>query len=289
MGMLRFNYRSQALGYYVNITVVYPTLNYSFYNVEENRGFHGQSSKVKGVYHPGMKFQTVYLIHGGSDDDSLTYRFTNAERYAEENNVMLVTPGIQNSFGVDACYGVQYHTFLTEELPVVIQSLFASSSKREDNFIVGYAMGGNIALGTALLRPDLYSACVDISGGIGMTLDTDMLKSELEGEHFRNNFYLYNAAFGSAEDIEQSKFNVYKAAKYHKEQKHELCKFFFACGGKEFIRFRLEKDVQLLKELGYDVQYILDEDMDHDFSMWDKYIGIALNQLLNLDRDVHKP
>lgn len=43
--------------------------------------------------------------------------------YAQENNVMLVTPNITNSFGI-----------------------------REDNFIVGYAMGGNVALGTAIMH-----------------------------------------------------------------------------------------------------------------------------------------
>lgn len=53
---------------------------------------------------------------------------------------MLVTPNIANSFGADACYGVPYQTFVTEELPLVIQTLFASSPKREDNFIMGYAM-----------------------------------------------------------------------------------------------------------------------------------------------------
>ena len=103
-----------------------------------------------------MEFQTVYLIHGGGDDDTLTYRYTNAERYAQENNVMLVTPNVSNSFGVDTQYGVNYQRFISEELPVVIQSLFASSDKREDNFIVGYAMGGNAALGTAIMNPDKY-------------------------------------------------------------------------------------------------------------------------------------
>ena len=39
--------------------------------------------------------------------------------------------------------------------------------------------------------------------GIGMTLDTALLKEELDGEHFRNFFYLFNAAFGESSDISQ--------------------------------------------------------------------------------------
>ncbi len=173
MSMMRFNYRSEAIGGYVDISIVYPTDNYSYYDETQGvRHHHAPGAPTKAPLVPGMKFQTIYLLHGGSDDDSLTYRYTNAERFAQRNNVMLVTPDIRTSFGADTNYGISYATFLTEELPVVMQTLFASSPKREDNFIMGYAMGGNAALGAAIRRPDLYHTCVDISGGIGYTLNT---------------------------------------------------------------------------------------------------------------------
>ncbi len=185
MAIMRFNYRSQAVGGYLDVTVVYPTDQYiAFDPAGPSRESPVSGMPSRPLYRPGMKFQTIYLIHGGGDDDSLTYRYTNAERYANENNVMLVTPDIMNSFGVDTAYGVNYFTFLTEELPVVIRSLFASSPRREDNFIMGYAMGGNVALGAAVRRPDLYAACVDASGGIGMTLNTETLKRELDEIRF---------------------------------------------------------------------------------------------------------
>jgi len=213
MGLMRFNFRSQALGYYVDVTVAYPTDNYSYYDQdrmskggleEEDRN----GKPAKPVYTPGMKFQTVYLIHGGGDDDTLTYRYTNAERYATENNVMLVTPNIANSFGADADFGVKYQTFLAEELPVVVRSLFASSEKREDNFIMGYAMGANVALGTAIMHPELFACCVDMSGGIGYTLDTDTMVEELKGEHFGRHFYRYVTTFGQAETFPGSKHDL---------------------------------------------------------------------------------
>ena len=286
MSIMRFNYRSRALGRYVDITVVFPTDNYCYYDERvEKRNFHGLLfQKPKAPFRPGMKFQTVYLIHGGSDDDSLTYRYTNAERFAQRNNVMLVTPGIVNSFGVDTCYGIPYQTFLSEELPIVIQSLFASSPKREDNFIMGYAMGGNVALGTALLHPEMFHTCVDISGGIGMTLDTEKLKEEVESYHFKYEFPLFRAAFGSADGIDGSRFDVRKVAEQNAKEGKELCKFHIACGDKEFIRERVEGDVRILKEIGYDVNYILAEGYDHNFDMWNDYIEIALDKLLPLKR-----
>lgn len=284
MGLLRFNYRSLAIGKYIDISIAYPTDMLSFVENEEtlNRIAFKPQPGDKFPYRPNMKFQTVYLIHGGGDDDSLTYRYTNAERYAQEHCVMLVTPDISNTFGVNARYGISWQTFLSEELPKVVQGLFASSPKREDNFIMGYAMGANVALGTAVMHPELYHTCVDISGGIGMTLDTAKLKSELEGDHFRYRMPLFNASFGPAEELEGSEFDLYNTAKKFKEEGRELSKFKIICGSKEFIRRRVEGDVAKLQELEYDLEYIVAEGFDHNFDMWDTYIKYSLDNLLPL-------
>ncbi|HBI71622.1 MAG TPA: hypothetical protein DDY59_00335 [Lachnospiraceae bacterium] len=284
MSYMRFNFRSQTLGHYVDVSIVYPTDNYSYYVQDSGAMALSMEGKRSRSYYPGMKFQTVYLIHGGGDDDTLTYRYSNAERYAQENNVMLVTPNITNSFGIDTQYGVKYQKFLSEELPIVIQSLFASSPKREENFIVGYAMGGNVALGTALMHPSLYKTCVDISGGIGMTLSTEILKEELNGTHFRKNFPLYNSSFGNAESIDDSPYNIEAAAKKFLQEGIEVCNFHIICGSEEFIRDRVEKDVKKLEEIGYSVNYICPEGYTHDFVLWDKYIKLALDELLPLKR-----
>ena len=284
MSYMRFNFRSQTLGHYVDVSIVYPTDSYSYYSQPSDTLALSMEGKRSMVYSPGMKFQTVYLIHGGGDDDTLTYRYSNAERYAQENNVMLVTPNINNSFGIDTQYGVNYQKFLSEELPVVIQSLFASSPKREDNFIVGYAMGGNVALGTALMHPSLYQTCVDISGGIGMTLSTETLKKELSGDHFKKNFPLYNSSFGDADSIDHSVYDIASIAREKLANHEEVSNFHVICGSDEFIRNRVEEDVQLLKEFGYEVNYICPEGYTHDFVLWDKYIKLALDELLPLRR-----
>lgn len=286
MGKLRFNYRSEILGKYVDVTVILPTDELRCPNNDylKNRTSAGSADPKKQVYRPGMKFQTVYLIHGGGDDDTLTYRYSNAEEDAQRNMVMLVTPNIANSLGADTCYGVPYMTFLTEELPTVIQALFPSSPRREDNFIMGYAMGGNVSLACALTRPDRYCMCMDISGGIGMTPDPDMLTAELKGDHFKNNFYLYNATFGDADAIRGSRFDLNAVTRKHLETGTEMPELILACGSVEFIRFRVENDVKKLRELGLDVTYLCAEGYDHDFKMWDRYIRLALDSYFPLKR-----
>ena len=286
MGKLRFNYASEVLGKYIDITIVYPTDNYRCKPTPEleNRAHRRLTEETYDFYVPGMKFQTVYLIHGGGDDDTLTYRYTNAELFAQRNHVMLVTPNIANSFGANTRYGIPYMTFIIEELPTVIQTLFASSEKREDNFIMGYAMGGNVALAAAITRPDRYSACMDISGGIGMTMDAGILKEELNDGHFKTFFPLYGATFGEPENVKGSEFDLAAIAKANREKNLPDCKFILACGSKEFIRERMENDVRILREMNFDVRYICAEDYDHDFNMWNDYIEIGLDQMLPLKR-----
>lgn len=291
MGIMRFNYRSEILGRYVDVSVAYPTDSYRCPPTEAMRTMraHRAPAPEKPVYRPGMKFQTVYLIHGGGDDDTLTYRYSNVEEAAQRNHVMLVTPDIANSFGADTRYGVAYMTFLTEELPTVVQALFASSPAREDNFIMGYAMGGNAALGAAVNRPDRYAVCVDISGGIGMTLRADTLAAELEGEHFKSFFPLYNHTFGPPEEVAGSPADLRAQVLRRRAQGGPECKFIVVCGSREFIRARVEDDVAAMRELGMDVQYLCAQGYDHDFRLWDRYLQFSLDHLLPLRRAAIDP
>ncbi len=283
MSMLRFNYRSQALGKYIDVTVTYPTEYLSYYDMSKGTRHHTVGDRQWDTYKPGMKFQTVYLIHGGGDDDSLTYRYTNAELFAQYNKVMLVTPDIANSFGVNTPYGIEHYTFLTEELPVVVQTLFASSPKREDNFIMGYAMGGNVALGTAIRRPDLYAACVDISGGIGLTVNTETLKKELADR--KDFFPLYSASFAPPEELDGSQYDIQSALKEHLKNGVELPKFYIVAGSEEGrLKDRMEADANTMKALGVDVDFIVADGYPHHFELWNDYIKVALDQLLPLKR-----
>ena len=89
MGILRYNYRSEVLGMHTDITITYPSGQYTCYTPEKE----GNSIFKRGNlrYKPDMKLPTVYILHGGGDDDSLLYRYTRLEYYAEQNQVMTVT------------------------------------------------------------------------------------------------------------------------------------------------------------------------------------------------------
>ena len=92
MGVLRFNYHSEVLGMYTDITVTYPTGKYTYNTTCPSENQMGEPGKLRKCYQPGMKLPTVYLMHGGGDDDTTFQRMSRVEFYAEQNNVMTVTP-----------------------------------------------------------------------------------------------------------------------------------------------------------------------------------------------------
>jgi len=273
---------------WLDIIVTIPTSQFSYYDMSQGTRGNDRipaSGKVPQVYKPGMKFQTIYFIHGGGDECTLPYRYMSLERYADANNVMLVTPSIPNSFGVDTNYGVNYQTFLSEELPLVIQSLFPSAPGRENNFIAGFAMGGNVALGTALMHPELYCAAVDASGGIGLTVNTEQFQSELDGR-FTSRFPLVNSTFGTGAELPGSKHDMRKFALENIEKGVELPKFYLICGSEEGnIGKRVENDAKTLKEMGYDVDFTCYEGYDHYYPLWDMYFEKMMGEILPLKRE----
>lgn len=275
MAILRYNFRSEILGINTNITVCYPSgllttgLGYQHPVFKDN----------KLPYEVGMKFQTVYVLHGGGEDDTIPYRYTRLEQYAEKNMVMLVSPSVNDSLYMNTTYGYKYFDYVTQELPIVVQSLFASATGRENTFVVGMAMGGNGALGLGLMRPDLYEAVVNLSGGIGVTLDREEYVRSLNW-HFPR---VRETLRGEHEFVE-SEHDLRWFAEKNISDGVKLPKIFIGVGAEDFIRDRVHEDYVILNQLGYDVFYEEAEGMKHDFDMWDFYLNKALSTWLPLKR-----
>lgn len=132
------------------MTVILPESNKSQIGME-NKAFNN-------------KHQTLYLLHGLSDDHTIWSRRTSIERYVASLGLAVVMPQVHHSFYTDMAYGNKYWTFLTEELPTVARSFFPLSDKREDNFVAGLSMGGYGALKWALRFSDHFAAAASLSG-----------------------------------------------------------------------------------------------------------------------------
>ena len=78
-------------------------------------------------------------------------------------------PQVQWSFYTDEHYGGSYWTFLSEELPALVNSWFNVSQRREDTFVAGLSMGGYGALKWALRQPERFAAAASLSGAVDVT------------------------------------------------------------------------------------------------------------------------
>jgi putative tributyrin esterase len=152
MAHLRCDFFSEALSLSTSMTVVLPQRTTTQIDME------GHTSDGPPP--------VLYLLHGLSDDDTIWLRRTSIERYAAPLGLAVVMPQVHRSFYTDQAYGGRYWTFLTEELPELVGSLFRVSDRREDTFVAGLSMGGYGALKWALRHPERFAAAASLSGAL---------------------------------------------------------------------------------------------------------------------------
>ncbi|SDS26710.1 S-formylglutathione hydrolase FrmB [Friedmanniella luteola] len=110
----------------------------------------------------------LYLLHGLSDDDTTWLRRTSIERYVSELGWAVVMPQVHRSFYTDEHDGGAFWTFVSEELPALVDRFFRVSTARADTFVAGLSMGGYGALKLALRQPDRFAAAASLSGALDL-------------------------------------------------------------------------------------------------------------------------
>jgi S-formylglutathione hydrolase FrmB len=112
------------------------------------------------------RYPVLYLLHGLSDDHTIWLRRTSIERYADPLGLAVVMPAVQRSFYADMARGNRYWTFVSQELPALVQGFFPISGQREDTFVAGLSMGGYGAFKLALSFPQRFAAAASLSGAL---------------------------------------------------------------------------------------------------------------------------
>jgi S-formylglutathione hydrolase FrmB len=154
MAHLRCDFYSDALGLSTSMTVLLPQ------PTTTQIGMAGQA----GAEPPPV----LYLLHGLSDDDTTWLRRTSIERYVSELGWAVVMPQVHRSFYADEHDGGAFWTFVSEELPDLVDRFFRVSPARADTFVAGLSMGGYGALKLALRQPDRFAAAASLSGALDL-------------------------------------------------------------------------------------------------------------------------
>ena len=165
MALLRSDIFSEALGLSTSMTVILPQ------PTTTQIGMTGDA----GDEPPPV----LYLLHGLSDDDTIWVRRTSIERYAAPLGLAVVMPQVHRSFYTDEAYGGKYWTFVSEELPGLVDRFFRVSQAREDTFVAGLSMGGYGTLKLALRQPARFAAAASLSGALDVAA---LARSPREGD-----------------------------------------------------------------------------------------------------------
>ena len=127
------NFHSCILRMQVDVSILLP---------EKERMEDVEQGKKGETFGKNKKYQTLYLLHGFTGDHLSYLRTSKIERYADEHQIMVVMPSVYNSAYTDMKYGLDYFSYLTEELTDFVERNFPAATKRENRFIAGMSMGG---------------------------------------------------------------------------------------------------------------------------------------------------
>lgn len=253
LALLHVDFFSQALGFGTNMDVILP---------QRTRGQIGMEGEADQ-----RPYQTLYLLHGMSDDHTAWQRRTSIERYVAPLGLAVVMPAVQFSWYTDLPSGSRYWAYIHEELPAICREFFPLSDRREDTFVAGLSMGGYGAMKIALADGEHFGAAASLSGAL------DMRRVIKEFHHPS-----YANAFGSAEAFEGSDHDLFSLAKRRKAQGGIIPKLYLWCGTEDFLLQDNERFAGYLRELGYDIDYRTSPG-DHQWKCWDEQIQHVLDWL----------
>lgn len=207
------------------------------------------------------EWPVIWVLHGASSNYSDWWRFSSLERYCEEYGFAAVTISADLSFYTNINTG-RYFDWLTKELPSKLAAMLPISTKREDNFLTGFSMGGHGTAKVGLTVPEKYAAiCIMSAGNI---LHTDWTH---QNERMAKDHRLY---LGSeiAEDLLGGEHDIHWLAERAIKSGKPLPKILYTCGYEDIAHNEAKAYYRYLKELGYDVEYDESEGI-HNFDYWD--------------------
>ncbi len=223
----------------------------------------GMTGKAGAKKHP-----VLYLLHGMSDDHTIWLRRTSIERYAASLGLAVVMPAAARSYYTDMHFGLKYWTFISEELPALVESFFPISDKREDTFAAGLSMGGYGAFKLALSRPDKFAAAASLSGA----LDPHELSKTTPDRNLE-----HLTIFGD-KSIHGTPNDLYHVSRQLAKSGAEKPRLFQCCGTEDFLYQDNLKFKAHLESLSFDLTYE-EGPGTHEWGYWDTHIQKVLSWL----------
>lgn len=248
------NFHSRVLRMSVDVSILLP---------DEDRIRQFENGTRKPV-----KYQTLYLLHGFTGDYLTYLRTSNIERYADEHQIMVVMPSIYNSAYTDMKYGLDYFTYLSEELMDFIERTFPAATERENRFVAGMSMGGYGAYKFGLSCPEKFAAIGGVAGSY---------HAEYRYQGKVNTVStLCEALYGDPPAVTPEIHDIFTMMKQLKEKGIELPRMYTCCGTED-RRYQDSVDLKnAADELGIPLVFEHGPGK-HDSVFFDQYIQRILD------------
>jgi len=225
-------------------------------------------------YTEDRRLKVLWLLHGGSGDETAWLRMSAAERYAVDYGIALVVPNGMHSCFTDMAHGGRFFTYLTEELPLILSHLFPQlSTERSDNYIAGYSNGGFGCLKAGLSCPHRYAAIGAFSAG--NKADVPFAKDSSHRSHLRI------LAFGDG-DLKNTENDLQYLAMQALTKKAPLPAIYHACGQLDPWRDLnqiLQRFFSELEGNPFHYTYHEAEGLGHTWDFWEMELPRFLNWL----------
>ncbi len=254
MALIRCDVFSEALELSTSMTVVLP---------QPTTAQVGLAGRSRDTDPP-----VLYLLHGLTDDDTAWTRFTSIERYVGPLGLAVVMPQVHRSFYADEAHGAKFWTFLSQELPDVVRSLFRVSTRREDTFVAGLSMGGYGAVKWALRHPERFAAAASLSG----VLDLQHRQTHDLRPHIRelmSRVYADRPVGGTDDDL----FHLLETA-----DRATLPNLYVGCGTEDVLYPDNQRFRDACKRLGIPLSVEFGPG-EHEWGYWDTKIQQVLDWL----------
>ena len=149
-----FRFPSRALGRAAEFHVVLPKPQSAFAEF-----YRADSSEIR---------KCLWFFHGVGDSAETMLLQTEIAALADEHNLMIVLPCVENSFCLDLGSGMRFRSYLLDELIPYVENVLPVPAGRENRLIGGISMGGYGACSLALERSEQFSRVICLSGALDL-------------------------------------------------------------------------------------------------------------------------
>ena len=257
MALFQCTFFSKYLAYDTQVNVILP----------EDRSSLPEKAEGKATY------PVLYLLHGRGDNCTSWLRNSRIEQLACQHQIAVVMPSAEDSFYVDSVNGKRYFSYMTKELPALMQRWFPISSEPEHTFIAGLSMGGYGTLKLGLTEPERYAGIAFFSAATDPQQLYNLFDDPMDSSIINDNL---NRVFGGLPFPAE-----YIPIELLKARIKEGCRIppMIQFEGKQDMLYDMNQQfLQEAKQLGQSIHYE-EWDGEHDWKFWDVAIERALNLL----------